>query len=136
RSDQFQSVETRQTEGALHECSRYGRSLTVAALNVETMSQLTVDQAIQLALQHQQASQLAEAEEIFRQILTAFPDQADALHLLGGVYLQARRLDLAEKHVRQAIGVRNEGAFHLTLGMILQDSNRHEEARGVYLALL
>jgi len=100
------------------------------------MSQLTVDQAIQLALQHQQASQLAEAEEIFRQILTAFPDQADALHLLGGVYLQARRLDLAEKHVRQAIGVRNEGAFHLTLGMILQDANRHEEARGVYVALL
>src|SRR4051794_33754429 len=100
------------------------------------MSQLTVDQALQLALQHQQANQLAEAEEIFRQILAVFPDQADALHLLGGVYLQARRLDLAEKQVRQAIDVRNEGAFHLTLGMILQDANRHEEAKAVYQALI
>ena len=57
------------------------------------MSEITVDQAIQIALNHQRAGELAEAEEIFRQVLDVYPDQADALHLLAGVYLQANLLD-------------------------------------------
>jgi predicted O-linked N-acetylglucosamine transferase (SPINDLY family) len=96
------------------------------------MSQLTVDQAIQLALQHQQANQLAEAESLFRQILEAYPDQADAHHLLGGVYLQANQQHLAEKHVRKAIGLRAEKSFFLTLGLILQNVKRYEDALLVY----
>jgi predicted O-linked N-acetylglucosamine transferase (SPINDLY family) len=98
--------------------------------------QLTVDQAIQLALEHQRAGQLAEAEDIFRQILGAYPDQADVLHLLGGVYLQAKRPDLAEANVRHALLLRAEPAFSLTLGLILQSSQRVEEAVGVYRSLL
>ncbi len=100
------------------------------------MSQLTVDQAIQLALQHQRASQLAEAEEIFRQILDIYPDQADALHLLGALYLQANRPDLAEARVRQAIKIRNQPEFNLTLGLILQSTQRQEAAVEVYQALI
>ncbi len=100
------------------------------------MSQLTVDQALQLALQHQSNNQLAEAEEIFRQILGAYPDQADAMHLLGGLYLQAKRPDLAEARVRQAILVRKEPAFYLTLGLVLQFVNRHTEALELYEKLV
>lgn len=92
------------------------------------MSQLTVDQAIQLALQHQSSNQLAEAEEIFRQVLDAYPNQADALHLLGGLYFQAKRPDLAEIRVRQALLVRKEPAFVLTLSLILQSISRFGEA--------
>src|SRR4051812_2596575 len=102
---------------------------------VTFMSQLTVDQVIQLALQHQQANQLAEAEGLFQQILTAYPDQADALHLLGGVYLQDRQLVLAEKQVRKALAVRDEPAFYLTLGVIHQEGKRYEEALRVYQQL-
>jgi protein O-GlcNAc transferase len=96
------------------------------------MSQLTVDQAIQLALQHQQANQLAEAESIFRQVLEAYPEQADAHHLLGAVYLQARQVNLAEKHVRRAISLRAEQSFFLTLGLILNEAKRYEDALLVY----
>src|SRR4051794_1883023 len=96
------------------------------------MSELTVDQALQLALQHQHAGQLAEAEEIFRQILDAYPDQADALHLLGGLYFQAKRADLAEARIRQAIMVRPEPAFKLTLGLVLQSTQRLDEAAALY----
>jgi predicted O-linked N-acetylglucosamine transferase (SPINDLY family) len=101
------------------------------------MSQeMTVDQAIQIALSHQRAGQLAQAEELFHQILAAYPDQADALHLLGGVYLQARRLDLAEARVLQAIRIRPEPTFGLTLGLILQGSNRLDEAVAHYQKLI
>jgi protein O-GlcNAc transferase len=100
------------------------------------MSQLTVDQALQLALQHQRANQLAEAEDIFRQILAAYPDQADALHLLGALYLQAKQPELAASRVREAIAVRDEPAFYLTLGVILQETQRLEEARTLYTQLL
>ena len=81
-------------------------------------------------------NQLAEAEDLFRQILAVYPDQADVLHLLGGVYLQARKLGLAEKHVRQALAVRDEPAFSLTLGVVLQDAHRPEEALALYRELV
>jgi predicted O-linked N-acetylglucosamine transferase (SPINDLY family) len=101
------------------------------------MSQeMNVDQALQIALSHQRAGQLAQAEELFHQILAAYPDPADALHLLGGLYFQAKRLDLAEARVLQAIRIRPEPMFQLTLGLILQGTNRLDEAVAHYQGLI
>ena len=100
------------------------------------MSQLTVDQALQLALQHQASNEFPEAEEIYRQVLAAFPDQADALHLLGSLYLQQKKYDLAEARVRQALLNRKEPAFILTLGLALQSTNRYVEAVELYQKML
>ena len=44
---------------------------------------MTIDQAMQIALEHHRAGRLAEAEAIYRQVLARCPDHADALHLLG-----------------------------------------------------
>jgi predicted O-linked N-acetylglucosamine transferase (SPINDLY family) len=99
------------------------------------MSQLTVDQALQLALQHQQAGQLAEAEDLFRQILEAYPDQADALHLLGALYVQAKRPDVAESTLRHALLLRDDPAFKITLGLALQATARYDEAVALYRSL-
>ena len=45
------------------------------------MSQrVTVAQALELAIEHHNAGRLAEAEEIYTQILAALPNQHDALH--------------------------------------------------------
>ena len=44
----------------------------------ETMPTMTLQQAIELANQHQQAGRLAAAEQLFREILAARPDCADA----------------------------------------------------------
>ena len=92
------------------------------------MSQLTVDQALQLALQHQGAREFDQAEELYRQIIAAYPDQADAFHLLGSLYLQQKKYDLAEARLRQALLIRKEPAFALTLGLALQSTNRHADA--------
>ncbi len=43
----------------------------------------TATTAFQTALAHHQAGQLREAEALYRQILAAQPQHADAWHLLG-----------------------------------------------------
>lgn len=93
------------------------------------MSQMTVDQALQLALQHQEAGQTAEAEDIFRQVLTAFPDQRDALHMLGALrYLQGDAAE-GERLVRRAIELAPaETLYEGTLSVILTGSGRAAEA--------
>lgn len=46
---------------------------------------VTVDQALELAVQHHNARRLAEAESIYWRILQTDPNQPMALHLLGVV---------------------------------------------------
>ena len=43
----------------------------------------TISEALAIALQHHQAGQLPQAEQIYRQILEVEPNHADAWHLLG-----------------------------------------------------
>lgn len=59
------------------------------------MAAPTIAQAFQTAFAHHQAGRLAEAEAIYRQILAAEPNHADALHLLGVIALQVGRADAA-----------------------------------------
>lgn len=47
------------------------------------MTSVSIPEAIQMAVQHQQAGRYANAENIYRQVLQADPNQPDALHLLG-----------------------------------------------------
>ena len=44
---------------------------------------LTIEQALDLAVQHHNAGRLPEAEYVYQQILHADPNQPVALHLLG-----------------------------------------------------
>jgi hypothetical protein len=43
----------------------------------------TISEALAIALQHHQAGQLPQTEQIYRQILEVEPNHADAWHLLG-----------------------------------------------------
>ena len=63
-----------------------------------TDSTITIPQAFETAVQHHQAGRLAEAEAIYRRILTIEPDYFNALHLLGVIAHQRG------KH-REAIGL-------------------------------
>ena len=47
---------------------------------------MTIPQDFALALQHHQAGRLEAAEQIYRRILNAVPDHADALHAIGSLY--------------------------------------------------
>ena len=44
---------------------------------------LRLEEAIALGVQRHRSGQLSEAEQIYRKILQAVPEQPDALHFLG-----------------------------------------------------
>jgi Tfp pilus assembly protein PilF len=81
--------------------------------------QITIDQAIQLGLQHHRAGRLDEAEGIYKNILSHAPDYPDALHLLGVIASQKGRHDIAINMILRAIALKPRTAeFHLNLAGI------------------
>jgi tetratricopeptide (TPR) repeat protein len=89
----------------------------------------TVAEALQKALQHHQAGQLAEAERIYRQVLKAEPQQADALHLLGVLAQQAGKPEPAVEHIGAAIAlIPSQPLFRASLASAYLDLGRLDEA--------
>lgn len=76
------------------------------------------------ALQHHQAGNLPQAEQLYLQILQVVPDHADSLHLLGVLAFQQGRYERAVTLIRQAITLNpwaaiyysNLGTTHEALG--------------------
>ncbi|WP_339907275.1 tetratricopeptide repeat-containing sulfotransferase family protein [Pseudomonas guineae] len=64
--------------------------------------QLTLAQALSRAHTHWSAGQAQQAEHLCLRLLEKWPQQPDALHLLGLIALAFGRLDLAITHLRQA----------------------------------
>jgi tetratricopeptide (TPR) repeat protein len=97
------------------------------------MTQLTVDQAMQLAVQNHQAGKLSDAEEIYRRVLTQQPNHSDALHLLGVICHQTAQPDAAIDLIRRAIAI-NPGIaqYHNNLGNALRDKGFSDEAIAAY----
>jgi Tfp pilus assembly protein PilF len=82
-----------------------------------------------LALQYHRAGALAEAEPIYRQILTVDPHNAAALHLLGVLAHQQGDNDRAVDCIRRAVRLRPDHAeAHTHLGVVLRDQGKLEEA--------
>jgi predicted O-linked N-acetylglucosamine transferase (SPINDLY family) len=93
------------------------------------MEQLTVQQALDLALQHQHAGRLAEAEQIYRQILAADPRNVDALHLLGLIAQRVGHFEAAIELIRQSVALKPDQAVALSnLGNAYCQSGRLDEA--------
>jgi tetratricopeptide (TPR) repeat protein len=74
------------------------------------------------------AGRLAEAEQIYRQILAVMPRHADTLHALSALALQAGRPEAAERLVDQAISLRPAAQFRLTRANVLLALRRPSEA--------
>lgn len=93
------------------------------------MAQVTIEQAIEIGRQHQQAGRLAEAEQIYRQILALQPNHANALRMLGLLARQANRHDAAADLLRRAIAVNpSDVESYNDLAIALSAQGRLEEA--------
>ncbi len=91
--------------------------------------QLTIQQAIELAIQHQRAGMAPQAEQIYRQILSYQPDQPDALNLLGVLLYQTGRLRDGIELAKRAVVIAPDVAeFHNNFGVICQASGNYPEA--------
>jgi predicted O-linked N-acetylglucosamine transferase (SPINDLY family) len=99
--------------------------------------QVTVDQAIGIAVQHHQAGRLGEAETIYRQVLAHQPRNPDALHLLGVIAFQVGKLDLAAELLNNSISLRpNFADAHNNLGNVLKAQGKFDAAVAAYLTAL
>jgi predicted O-linked N-acetylglucosamine transferase (SPINDLY family) len=89
----------------------------------------TISEALTLAVQHHQAGRLQAAEQIYRLILEAEPNHADAIYLLGVIVHQVGNDGVAIEYIERAIVLKgNVAAFHNNLGVANGALGRFPEA--------
>ena len=81
------------------------------------------------ALQHHQQGQLAQAEALYRKVLEASPQHANALHYLGVIYHQNKQHELAIKTITEALSIEpNNSDFLSNQALALKAAGRLEDA--------
>ena len=94
---------------------------------------LTIQQALDLAVQHHDAGDLPKAEGIYQQILQAEPNQPIALHLLGVIAHQVGKNDIAVDLITKALAIKPDFAeAHSNLGLVHQALGQPDEAMASY----
>ena len=87
-----------------------------------------VQEMFAAALRHHQAGHLSEAERLYRQVLLADSNHADALHFLGVLAHQTGRNEAAVDMIGKAIARNGRvPAFHNNLGNAFKALGRLEE---------
>ncbi len=96
-------------------------------------TQLTLQQALQLAAQSLQKGELQQAEQLCRQVLQVMPNEPNALHLLGGVAYHTKNYQDAIQLIEQAINI-NPDLFdaYYNLASIYQSLKEFELAVAWY----
>lgn len=90
---------------------------------------VTAQQAFALALQHHQAGRWDDAEMLYRQILAAQPNHAEAWQHLGLIAHQKGRSDLAAQWIAHAIVLNpNNHTAHFNLGEACRANGRRDDA--------
>ncbi|MFN3190746.1 MAG: tetratricopeptide repeat protein [Aureliella sp.] len=93
----------------------------------------TITEVLTRAIQLQQASQLDEAENLYRRVLEQVPSQPDALHLLGLVRKDQGRLQEAANFIQLALkSAPDSPVFLANLGVVRKLQGRLEEAEKCY----
>ncbi len=97
------------------------------------MSDLTPTGKLLAGIQAQQAGDLRTAEAIYSEILAEFPDQADALHLLGTVAQAKGEGEWAAALIAEAIALNPCVAlYHHNLGVVYESLGQLEKALSCY----
>ena len=94
----------------------------------------TLSEALRIAVENHQLGQLAQAEQIYRQILRVRPEQPDALHLLGLlIYQQGQEPAEAVRYIRKAVQLKpNVAGFQNSLGSAFCGVGQRDEATACY----
>jgi protein O-GlcNAc transferase len=88
---------------------------------------------LRAGLAHHQAGRLNRAEALYRKVLSADPNHADALHLLGVVAFQCGNIAAALQLIEQALpALAKLPDAHVNYGNALREAHRPEEAIASY----
>ena len=93
----------------------------------------TISEMLETAIQHQRSGRIAQAEELYRQILAQDPEQVDALHHLGLASHQLGRTEEAIEYLREAVRL-NPGFAEAnnSLGVALSKAGKLDDAAQSY----
>ena len=95
--------------------------------------ELTVDEAVALAILLQKNEQLVEAQELYRRVLDASPNHPDALHYAGVLAHQQGHSDRAVALIHQSLAAAPGRAdCYNNLGIIFQSTGKLETAIEAY----
>jgi Flp pilus assembly protein TadD len=95
--------------------------------------ELTLDEAVDLAILLQKNEQLAVASELFNRVLEKAPDHARALHYAGVLAYQEGRSDEAIARIGKSLALEPDRAdYYSNLGIVLQSAGRLEAAIDTY----
>jgi predicted TPR repeat methyltransferase len=98
---------------------------------------LSLEEAIQFALELHKSGRLTEAEGIYRQIVAVRPHHSDACHLLGLLMFQLGRKEEAETWMRRAVAsAPGHADAHNNLGNLLKTAGKLQEAEAAYRTVL
>jgi protein O-GlcNAc transferase len=90
---------------------------------------VTLQQALDIAMEHHREGRLAEAESIYRKLLEVAPDNADVVQLLGLVTYHTGRFPEALQLMERSIAMQPQVArYYINLGPLLIDLGRFAEA--------
>jgi FkbM family methyltransferase len=93
----------------------------------------TAEDMLAQALTHHRAGRLNEADLFYRQILTDWPDNADAVHRFGVLAAQLGHHEQAAQLISRAISLRpTKGDFYASLGNVLYLQGRLREGQDAY----
>jgi protein O-GlcNAc transferase len=98
-----------------------------------SMPEPTVDEIFVLATEHLKAGRLAEAEQLYQQVVAQKPDYAEAYCNLGNTLRQMGRFEDSVTAYRRAIAINNDlPEIHNNLGIALKRLGRLDEAIASY----
>ncbi len=92
-------------------------------------NQVTVQQALQIAITHFRSAKFPEAEDVCRQVLQVAPDNVDFLHLLGLIASHTGRDDEAIGLFERAVKLKeNDPLLRFTFALTLQKCGWQDDA--------
>lgn len=90
-------------------------------------------QALQHAISLHQNGRIQEAIDIYKHVVTAFPKNPDALHLLGLAFHQIGDNNQGLKLIKKALTFQPDNVQYLSnYGTVLTAAGHYEKARGIY----
>ena len=122
-------AEKRQQQKRAKKAAKRGARKKPGGGQLQRLQRSTIQQSLDLAVQHHTAGRLPEAERIYQRILETEPNQPVALHLLGVIARQVGKNDTAVDLITRALATKPDYAeAHNNLGNALRDLGRLDEA--------
>ena len=98
-----------------------------------TLREISLEEAIAIAILYQKHGQLPEAEEVYRKVLAAAPDHPHALHYAGVLAHQQGRSEQGIALIQRSIVIDpGEPDYFNNLGIVLRAGGRLDEAADAY----